>query len=269
MTYAILHTRAHGSATLAGPELHRAHGLIGDLGTAMLRPALIVDRLRSLLPARHHLHQLSGFDFQDAYRKEFARAQEDLFVHQGKTLSVVDFQLNTTMSLASDPLRLLVRIAYTGERHCWIAGPDRARIADIIEHGVLYSRVLRTGMGWEAPIEGEHSLISLLRADATEPAVFSHSFGSDFPNCDIGSWTPPLPSGVHALEELDEQQQEESYEAWYTLDTDTRWAHSTAGLVDFRRLDPADLHMAFGHGLTVMDLHSESWETYLDIGANR
>lgn len=269
MTHATLHTRSHGTATLAGPELHHAIALVRELGVAMLRPGRISERLRSLLPQGHHLRHVTDFDFPDAYASAFARGEEALIVHKGKVLLVADFQINTAMFLTCDPLRLLLRIALTGEHHCWIAGPDRARVADIIERGLRHSRVLRADMGWDAPVRGEQSLISLLRAGDDEPAVFSHSFGSPFPHADFGTWQPPLSDGVHDLQDLDQDQWEQSRKAWDALDTDTQWEHSLAGLVGYRRLDPADLHTPFGHGLSVMDLHATSWKTHLDIVANR
>ncbi|MEU0237646.1 hypothetical protein ABZ234_08140 [Nocardiopsis sp. NPDC006198] len=267
MTYATLHTRSHGTATLAGPELNNALGLVGELAAVMLRPASIADRLRSLLPAEHFLRNVGEFDFADLYAPAFSRREENLVVHRGMTLSVADFQINTAMCLAADPLRLLLRIALTGERHCWVAGADRARVADLIEHGLRVSRVLRPGMGWATPLRGEHSLVSLLRAADDEPAVFSHSYGSEFPDQDFGTWRPTLPAGVLDAQDLDEDQWESSREAWNELDDDAQWEHSLAGLVDYRRLDPADLLTPFGHGLSVMDLHAPSWEQSLDFAA--
>ena len=61
-------------------------------------------------------------------------------------------QLNTALAYGSDPIKLMAYIHGQCEIHLWVAGKNRAWMANIIEKG-LQEKIYRKDMGWEGVVE--------------------------------------------------------------------------------------------------------------------
>lgn len=185
----------------------------------------------------------------------------DLF---GVHLNTVDVDLNTALVAGSDQVALAAKIHGWCEENCWVEGPDRAWLADVIEQG-LGSGLYRHGMGWDAPtteFDRSAGVLTLLRARDDEPVVLSDSHGDGFPNTSVGDWMPAWPEGItrhwDALTEEQQEVRQAREEEWYELPDDRRWEIAIAGLRAERpwaRLSAETLRSPMFHlPVTVYDL---------------
>lgn len=189
---------------------------------------------------------------------------------RGLTVIVAEVQLysrnidlNTALVAGSDQVALAAKIHGWCESHCWVEGPDRVWLADLIDRG-LETGLYRRGMGWEGPARHDTGpgVVPLLRSRDDEPVVLSFSVCDGFPNADVGDWMPPWPEGVprewDALAEEQQEAREQRGEEWYELPADQQWSISLAGLRAERpwaRLAADTLRsVTFGESITVYDL---------------
>ncbi len=115
--------------------------------------------------------------------------------------------MNTTLALGSPPVQLMVRLHAQCEIHAWVAGEDRAWLADVIEEGRA-SGVMRARSGWE-------EVVALLRSRSAGEVVTSYSV------------TEPFPNARHAGRPCSSDADDE---AWYALPTAERWKLGVAAL---------------------------------------
>lgn len=200
------------------------------------------------LLAALHLHKdrrmLLDFERQDAWRiasllRPAKEVQpEHLAVHlsvmtedqdfdlgDGRTVGVFAASLNTLLANGSDPMVLAARLHGQCEIHCYVEGPNRAWLAEVIEQGRA-SGIFRGEMGWESVIEH-------LRRQDDEPAVTSYSVCDQFPNAGVakeaGLWTPsPEHQGVWTPEDQPDHrhlwgQPWWDGDEWYDLDFEEQW----------------------------------------------
>jgi hypothetical protein len=80
--------------------------------------------------------------------------------------------LNTCLVYGSDPIKLMAWLHGQCEIHLWIAGPNRAMIADIIESGLKLG-IYRKGMNWEG-------VVKLLRQSKRGAVVTEFSVSDSF-----------------------------------------------------------------------------------------
>lgn len=183
---------------------------------------------------------------------------------QGVQLRAVNLNLNTALVAGSDPIALAAKIYGWCESHCWVEGPDRAWMADVIEQG-LAAGLYRTGMGWEsryADHDPGDGVLALLRARNDEPVVLSDSTTDSFPDELVGDWMPPWPEGVEkdwlALTEAQQEEREARREQFTELPYDEQWDISMRGLRETRpwaQLSADSLRTQFFHlPLTVHDV---------------
>lgn len=168
--------------------------------------------------------------------------------------------LNTALALGSAPVKLGARIHGQCEIHCWVDGPDRAWLADVIQEGRTIG-LFRDEMGWEAVLE-------LLRASDADPVVLSSSVTDDFPGTHLAAGLePPVPDlqgrkyeDLSAAEkEANDTAWEDREEAWEALTDDQRWDMSMQALRDLGnglQIKPADFtgEFQFDNGATGFDL---------------
>jgi hypothetical protein len=175
-------------------------------------------------------------------------------IHDGKPTHHCEVVANTAILLGSDELRLLVRLANQSDIHCFVEGPDRAWMADLLvracEAGMLrrgFSKRWADSGGWDAVVE-------LLRADDREPVVCHYSGTDSFPNPDATTWQPSedVNCGEDGCEDGCVHR-----EGWYELTHAQQWEmgleyiRSSPALL---RLDPAYwADFRFGDGLTAFD----------------
>lgn len=200
--------------------------------------------------------------FVDALRTALRASGLDLVVH-GVPLYSRDLELNTALVAGSDPVALAAKINAWCHLHCWVDGPDRAWMADVIELG-LQTGLYRAGEGWEAPRAGDDGpgVVPLLLERDDEPVVLSYSVDDAFPNASIGDWMPPWPQGVErrwdALSETQQGERRIRQDEWYALDDDEQWATAMRGLEEQRpwaRLAPETLRLVtFNLPLNVHDV---------------
>lgn len=132
--------------------------------------------------------------------------------------------LNTAIAVGSDPVRLCARIHAQCEIHCYVEGPNRAWLADIIAEG------RRTGIFRGPPALREWGLwepiVEFLRAKDDEPVVLSDSVSDGFPDwplvLDAGVWTPP-PFKITDEYPSPDWAPEFTSAEWYKLSDGERW----------------------------------------------
>jgi len=219
-----------GMATLDGHLIRRISEFC-DVSIFGRRPAQITldvelaDRFR--LAARH-----SGFD--DATDHGTCRV-----TYQGHPLRPGSISINTALAVGSAPVQLAARLHNQCEIHCWVDGPNRAWLADLIgtglATGVFRDTPGRTG-GWAA-------VAAFLHETDTEPAVTSYSVCDQFPNPDASTWMPAWPDGVperwDALDKATQDERTDRSEAWNDLTDEEQWRHG----MDWLRAQPGRLEL--------------------------
>ncbi|MFF8994451.1 hypothetical protein ACF09H_31915 [Streptomyces sp. NPDC014983] len=241
---------ARSAAHLAGTERPWLHNLLYEHAAHVLLerpdPAGTAAALYELLPADHDLRQVPLHSSRLAHRwlQVYVRFLTDIFddpiaEHRGHGLGPFTLVLNTAMAQGSDAVRLAARLHAQCEVNCWVDGPNRAWLADVITEALAVGRY-RPDCGWE-------KVRDLLRERADLPVVVS------FSGCFPTFWGSR--SGGEA-EVSDEAEQE-----WETLAADEQWQRGMAALrrrhEDQLELRPDWAAYRFGHELSLLDLVAE------------
>lgn len=188
----------------------------------------------------------------------------------GHRLTTANVELNTALVAGSRPVQLAAKIHGWCEVHCWVEGPDRAWLAEIIAEG-LAAGIYRRGLWYadrpDAPrdkwsSQGWEEVTALLERRDDEPVVMSYSVCESFPNQFIGGWMPPWPDGVperyDALTDEQKLERDDRQDAFYELDGAEQWRIAMDALREVRpwaRLAPDTLaSVSFGPMVTVYDL---------------
>lgn len=164
--------------------------------------------IRKLLPEDSYLHRMHGPEFERSLETWLhVSSREMLKTRDGEGVTPFVAAVDTAIVMGSDSIRLLARLHGQCEIHCYVEGPNRAWLANIIEEGRKMA-ILRADMGWE-------SVIALLRASAAGPVVTSYSVCEQFPNRHAAGW---------------ESQDDSDTDRWYDLPSAERWALAMEGL---------------------------------------
>ncbi len=169
---------------------------------------------------------------------------DDLLVYEGKPLNPFCLALNTVLRAGSDPFKLCARLHGQCEIHCWVDGPDRAWLAQIIQQGRKH-RILRDNQGWS-------NLVEFLEKFDNTPVVFSYSVCEGFPNLALAR-----EAGFDPGDDIDN---------YYTLSEHQKWDFGMNALRKeaqnpelhgcTRQLSPTNWNtFGFGHGLSAFDLY--------------
>ncbi len=166
--------------------------------------------------------------------------------HDGTPLANFSLQLNTILAIGNDPLCLAARLHAQCEIHCYVEGPYREWLAEVIESG-LEAHVFRDGEGWDG-------VITLLRLRDDEPVVTSYSVCNSFPthSSDQGvPWSVWKPTRVDEYGDVD-------WEEWDNLSKAEKWRMALGGLRGIPEaeleLRPRDLRRPFGHDRSLLDI---------------
>ena len=154
--------------------------------------------------------------------------------------------LNTAIAVGSNPIILAARLHGQCEIHTWVSGPNRAWLADIIEHG-RKTMFLRDNQGWE-------SVLDLLRQSDKSPIVTSYSVTESFPNPSVANWKPPI-----------DKNGQPNHDAWYDLSYEDQWDLAFAGLTKNQWLEMKPGNWStyhFGNGLNAYQVASRLVELY-------
>lgn len=170
-----------------------------------------------------------------------------LFVdHDGTPLQNFSLQLNTILAIGNDPLCLAARLHAQCEIHCYVEGPNRAWLAEVIEAG-LGVNIFRDGEGWD-------KVITLLRLRDDEPVVTSYSVCDSFPThgSDQGvPWQVWKPTRV-------DEYGEANWDDWHGMPHEEKWRLALGGIRGIPEaeleLRPRDLRRPFGHARSLLDL---------------
>lgn len=177
---------------------------------------------------------------------------EPAFVVDGKPVDHWQLLLNTLIQHGGDGMRLAARIHAQCEIHCYVEGPNRAWLSDLIAES-RREGLLRADMGWE-------SVAELLDSRADEPVVMSYSVTDQFPNRWRSTWVVPNAGKEWESEDDEDAAREEDGAAWYALPESEKWRMGlewlrTEGVEKGLRLDPDEwADYRFGHSLTATDL---------------
>jgi len=208
----------------------------------------------------------------------------------GHDFSARDVARNTALVAGSAPVQLAAKLDGYGEMHCWVDGPDRAWLADVMEQG-LEAGIFRRGFWFvERPCHGDPAaqpdrkwsdqgwgeVTRLLRDRDDEPVVCSYTVCDQFPNreaAEAGGWQPaPLPDNwvpdwavtdgrnewdAMPADQQDEYRRKALLDQWAALPESEQWGTGMAGLrtKPWLQLTPASLGgQMFGHAITVYDL---------------
>ena len=171
------------------------------------------------------------------------------FAYRGEPINAFSLLLNTALAIGSGPLRLAARLHGQCEIHAWVAGPDRAWLADLIDEG-LASGVMRRSLGAEPGGKpwsmGWEKVTALLRAASDTPIVTSYSVCDQFPSYQL----------IEA-DGLSDERRDAASDAFYDLPYDEQWDRAFAALpgASMLQLRPDDWSTyRFGHELSILDL---------------
>lgn len=198
----------------------------------------------------------------------------------GVELHSNNIELNTALAIGGEPMALAAKIHGWCESHCWVEGPDRKWLADIIDAG-LTAGLYRRGIWYEPEraaekqwhSQGWESVAELLRSRDDGPVVLSYSVCDQFPNSHTAGWEPPFEQGwkpdwaegdglaewdEKTTDEKDEYQRESRSDEWYDLSAEEQWNSAMDGLrrdKPWAQIGPATLtEVTFHLPLTIFDL---------------
>lgn len=177
-----------GEAELRGPERHHFNYLcqhmVQGFITASTTPR-IAELFDGLLYGGHNYHNINGkmeprWEDVQLWWSVGSDLGSTCLRWRGHDLSPWIITLNTVLRMGSAPMQLAARLHGQCEIHCYVEGPNRAWLADLIASG-LKAGVFRNAfgtihsMGWD-------DVTALLRARDDEPVVLSYSVTGSFPS---------------------------------------------------------------------------------------
>lgn len=146
-----------------------------------------------------------------------AMSEEYFLMPTGEEMPVWTTGMNTVLSTGNDAMMLTARLHGQCEIHCYVEGPNRAWLADIIEQG-RSTGLYRPEQGWEGVAE-------MLAKDDRDPVVCSYSVCDIFPSdecaIDTQMWHPEVD---------DETGDWLNEEEWYNMPPERQWDLCMEGL---------------------------------------
>ncbi len=187
----------------------------------------------------------------------------------GVPLHTGDIELNTALVLGSPILALAAKLHGWCESFCWVEGPNRKWLADLIDEG-LSAGIYRRGIWYEAKpdtarewsSQGWENCTGLLRSRDDGPMVLSYSVCEQFPDVAISPSWPQWPAGTperwDALTTEQQEERERIRDEFDDLPADQQWALAMEGLRAQRpwaQLAPETLiNQRFHLGISIFDL---------------
>ena len=231
MSHIYFHTPT-ATAEIRGSERVYMDWFMDGLTLAILDPERNAEKLRPIIPQPSYLtssRYATAESWADGFTTWFRVGSQKLLLPGGEITNRFTLSLNTAYKLGGDPLKFFARLHGQCEIHCYVEGPNRRWLADIVEDGLAIG-LYRADMGWP-------DLIAFLKQSDTEPVVCSYSVCDSFPN--------------RSIAEIDD-------EPWYAITDDDRWQAAMSRL----RETPSGLEIKpdnwqtfyFNDGLTAFDL---------------
>ncbi|MER0476945.1 hypothetical protein ABR737_01000 [Streptomyces sp. Edi2] len=250
----------HSTAKLRRTERPWMLILVHDLASGLLmgnrasgeRAGLLYD----LLPDDHFLRDLPAprgrhtLNWQAQYaRATFSVLEDPIATYRNHDLDPLTLLLNTAHSLGSDPVKLAARLHGQCESNCWVDGPNRQWLAQVVQDG-LDTGLYRPGLGWEEARD-------LLSKRDDSPVVVSTNAAFPSP---WGPW-----ANTHAGPDADS---DDILQAWEELPTAQQWSYGLQALrsrtEDRLEIRPDWATYRFGHTLSFLDLLAEDHAARMD-----
>lgn len=169
-----------GEAELRGPERHHFNYLcqhmVQGFITASTTPR-IAELFDGLLYGGHNYHNINGkmeprWEDVQLWWSVGSDLGSTCLRWRGHDLSPWIITLNTVLRMGSAPMQLAARLHGQCEIHCYVEGPNRAWLADLIASG-LKAGVFRNALVYQDPLPtggtihsmGWDDVTALLRAD--------------------------------------------------------------------------------------------------------
>lgn len=202
----------HGEALVRGSERAYAGVLSCDLMKAVIGPFHHAKSwVKKIIPADSYVNRLPEAQ-ADSALETWLSSMSAHFLINGEEVETWLVALNTMAVMGNDAMRLLARLHGQCEIHCWVDGPNRKWLADIIRSG-RKTDVLRKDQGWEA-------VATLLESRDDAPVVCSYSVCDQFPNFSC------LPED-HPLKKI---RDDSRYDKFHDLPSAEAWAACIKGL---------------------------------------
>jgi hypothetical protein len=181
-----------GEAKVGGSERFYMGAVVDSLAVSILFGQTDLHRLANFLPngyARDEAKRLPEHShFCESLDTWWRVGFGDHVVYvRGKSYNVWELSLNTVMAIGSDPVRLFARLHAQCEIHCFVHGPNRDWLADIVDEGVE-SGLYRNSEYSQGGGPQWTNVSKLLRSSKKEPVVCSYSVCEQFPNAGIAGW---------------------------------------------------------------------------------
>lgn len=206
-----------GTEEVRGSERAHMGYLCGRMFMAAIGPIWDSESERSWLrkyipPGHYTLNPM--LDFKKSVDTWLSVGHDDLII-EGRNISMFSMALNTAYMMGNNTMKLCARLHGQCEIHCYVEGPNRAWLADMIEAG-RKQKIFRSEQGWEKTLE-------LLRSSDTKPVVTSYSVTEQFPNAGVAI------EGDLWEAEIDEQGYQ-NWDKWYDLPREEQWRLALAAL---------------------------------------
>jgi hypothetical protein len=170
--------------------------------------------LKKLLPKGSYVQTADDeYSFERHFELWFCVSMSDgYFTIDDKRVEPFEIGLNTAFAIGNDALKFAARVHGQCEIHCYIEGPNKKWLAEIIRNA-LKANIYREKMGWE-------SVITLLEENDIAPVVLSYSVCDQFPNSGIADWTD-----------------DKNGDDWYKLSEEEKWRLAMIGVRERKGLE--------------------------------
>jgi len=137
----------------------------------------------------------------------------------GEPIDLFTAKLNTALRYGSDVMKLAARLHGQSELHCWVAGKNRAWLADIMENAptTVFRVNTETGESYWKPI------IDALRETDEGDAVFSYSVSSGFP---LVQYDKKFLASLKEIEDEEDYDEGEARYLWNEKPLEERWENT-------------------------------------------
>lgn len=248
MSCIYFHSRDDGEVRLSGRERHFMGGLVDDLMMGVIGKG---DWILQYLPKEAELFFKNPRE-RSLFSAWLRHDDKACFIVDGKEAGSFHVALNTAIALGNDVIKLAAKLHGQCEVHCWVDGPNRKWLADIMQDG-LDLNIFRTGEGWEDVIE-------FMSKSTSSPVVCSYSVCERFPNFES------LPADHPLRREVERRTDDERFDLFYEMDQVEAWDACMDGIrgkggLELRPETWSEIR--FGAGISIFDMMKSPVDAFL------
>lgn len=271
-----------GERRVSGREHGKLHILVKELGWQAARDACRLDEPAGVDLLRRAVMWPDYVTAEPDFRTFVDRARTHTRVEGWNTravsptcpaaLNLTELGLNSVVAEYGNVITLACRIVSQCEVNAWVAGEDRAWLADLIEAGLATpyppagfhegwppapTTVFSDGDHWRSHYDGWAAVVDMLRADDRGIVVLDYSVTDGFPDMRWAAW--PGVAGARMRKE------------WNAAGPEVHWRWSERGLQRRTRqerallqISPANLHdPTFGiHEAWTWQALADAWRAH-------